>query len=117
MSHTEYCDLHAHSCFSDGMCTPEEVILTARDAHLKAVALTDHNTIAGLADFALAAEKHDVEPVYGCEFSTDYSGDELHILGLCLPKASWPAVAAYTEVRNRRKAQSNRECTERLAAA
>lgn len=117
MTHPEFCDLHTHSNCSDGSCTPEELVLAAKAACLKAVALTDHNTVAGLSDFSAACEKHGVLPVCGCEFNTDWQGAEIHILGLFLPRNSWDEIAAYTEIRNQRKHRSNRECTERLAAA
>lgn len=117
MTDTRYCDLHTHSCFSDGADTPQALADAACRAGLYAIALTDHNTVAGLADFAHAAESRGILPVSGCEFSTDFAGNELHILGLFLPRDSWPEVAAYTEIRNRRKARSNRDCCERLAAA
>lgn len=117
MDKTLFCDLHVHSLCSDGMCTPEEVVRLAKEAGLAAVALTDHNTIVGLERFAEAAETAGIQPVFGCEFSTEYAGKELHILGLCLPREAWPEVTAYTDERNKRKARSNRECCERLAAA
>jgi len=116
MPHTEYCDLHTHTRFSDGACTPEELVQQAVAAKLTAVALTDHNTIAGLEDFVSAANRHGIQPICGCEFSTDFMGCEMHILGLFLPRTTWADVNAYTEIRNRRKAASNRDCTERLAA-
>ena len=52
----QYCDLHTHSCYSDGTCTPEEIVDMAACLALSAVALTDHNTVAGLPEFLTAAE-------------------------------------------------------------
>ena len=51
----KYCDLHTHSIFSDGTFTPAELIEGAQKAGLAAIALTDHNTVAGLPDFLAAA--------------------------------------------------------------
>lgn len=76
------CDLHAHSVFSDGTYTPEEIIDTAIASGLSAIALTDHNTVDGLPDFIAAAHNKNIEIVLGCEFSVDYNGKELHMLGL-----------------------------------
>jgi len=76
------CDLHTHSTYSDGTCTPAELIDLAEAAKLSAVVLSDHNTVAGLPEFLKAAEGREVEAVPGIEFSTDYHGTELHILGL-----------------------------------
>lgn len=75
-----YCDLHTHSDHSDGTCTPQQVIALAKEAGLKAVALCDHNTVSGLSEFLAAADG--IEAIPGIEFSTDYKGVELHILGL-----------------------------------
>ena len=77
-----FCDLHTHSVFSDGTDTPAQLIARAAQMGLTAIALTDHNTVAGLPDFLAAGQGSGVKAVPGCEFSTDYQGVELHILGL-----------------------------------
>ena len=51
-----FCDLHTHSVYSDGTSTPAELIAGAKEAGLAAIALTDHNTVAGLPPFLDAAE-------------------------------------------------------------
>ena len=80
------CDLHIHSVFSDGNYTPSEIIAEAKRLGL-IVALTDHDTVAGLPEFMDAACKQGVMAVPGVEFSTEYNGKELHLLGLfVLPK-------------------------------
>ena len=84
----KYCDLHTHSTFSDGTDTPEELVRAAREAGLSAVALCDHNTVAGLPRFVAACDEAGMEAVPGIEFSTDYKERELHILGLYItPRA------------------------------
>ena len=77
-----FCDLHTHSTFSDGTDTPARLLELAEELGLGAIALTDHNTVAGLPDFLQAAKDKKVKAVAGTEFSTDYKGTELHILGL-----------------------------------
>ncbi|MBR2053679.1 MAG: PHP domain-containing protein, partial [Clostridia bacterium] len=62
-----FCDLHAHSVYSDGTCTPEEVIALAEERNLAAVALTDHNTVSGLERFMRAADGKKVQAVAGME--------------------------------------------------
>lgn len=52
----QLCDLHTHSNYSDGTLTPLEIIDSAINIGLKAVALTDHNTVAGIPDFLSAAK-------------------------------------------------------------
>ncbi|MDO4749395.1 MAG: PHP domain-containing protein [Eubacteriales bacterium] len=69
------CDLHIHSVYSDGTRTPAEIIAEAKRLGL-AVALTDHNTTAGLPDFLSEAEKQGVQAIPGIELSTDYEGRE-----------------------------------------
>ena len=75
------CDLHTHSVFSDGTYTPTEIVAEAARLDL-IVALTDHNTTAGLTEFKDAARKLGVTAVPGIEFSTEHDGKELHLLGL-----------------------------------
>ena len=68
----KYCDLHTHSYYSDGTCSPGELIEAAERLGLGAIALTDHNTVAGLPEFLEAARGKRVEAVPGTEFSVDY---------------------------------------------
>lgn len=75
-------DLHTHTTESDGSLTPEELILEAKRKGLSAVAITDHDTFAGIDKAAPVALMHDIELIPGIEFSTDYNGKEVHVLGL-----------------------------------
>lgn len=111
------CDLHTHSTFSDGTCTPAELIDLAENLGLGAIALCDHNTIAGLADFLAAAEGRKVEAVPGIEFSTDYQGTELHILGLFIRSEHYGAITALLEELVAAKDRSNRALVEALNQA
>lgn len=112
-----YCDLHTHSHFSDGTCSPAQLIDQAERLGLAAIALTDHNTVAGLPDFLAAARGREVEAVPGCEFSTDYNGVELHILGLFIRPAHYETVTALLEQAQREKEQSNRNLVAALNEA
>lgn len=78
----EMVDLHVHSNCSDGTFSPEELVAYAVKKGLRAFALTDHDTTAGLARARAAAEKTGVEVVPGIEFSTEYQGKDIHIVGL-----------------------------------
>lgn len=113
----KHCDLHTHSLFSDGTCTPAELIRLAEDAGLGAVALCDHNTVAGLPEFLEAAAGSPVEAVPGIEFSTEYEGKELHILGLFIEPEYYSAVQTLLDDALRRKEQSNLDLIERLRNA
>ena len=75
-------DLHTHSTASDGECTPTELAQRAAAAGLKAVALTDHDTVAGVAEFSAAAKEVGVEPIAGIEISCSWYDGSLHLLGL-----------------------------------
>ena len=79
-------DLHTHSTFSDGTFTPTELVRLAAHRGVKAIALSDHNTVDGLPEFIQAAKTYGVEAVPGVEFTTEYRGVELHILGLFLKR-------------------------------
>ena len=112
-----YCDLHTHSVFSDGTYTPAQLIAEAERIGLSAVALTDHNTVAGLPDFVTAGEGSSVKAVPGCEFSTDYDGVELHILGLWIRPEHYQTVTELLEKAQREKEESNRNLVAALNAA
>ena len=113
----DYCDLHTHSSFSDGTCTPTELIRLAEEAGLRAVALCDHNTVAGLSEFLKAAEGSPVEAVPGIEFSTEYEGEELHILGLFIGPEDCDAVNALLAEALEKKEQSNLDMIRKLGDA
>lgn len=77
-----FIDLHTHSTCSDGTLTPVQLVEYAARKRLAAVALTDHDTIAGISDALSAAERCNVELIPGLEFSTNYEGRDIHVLGL-----------------------------------
>lgn len=77
-----YIDLHVHSNASDGTLSPTQVVELAAREGLRAIALTDHDTVAGIREAEEAAERTGVELVPGIEFSCVWKGTEIHILGL-----------------------------------
>ena len=79
-----YVDLHAHTTASDGRATPEELIALAKAADLQAIAVTDHDTLAGLPAAQIAADALGIELVHGIELSTIDGTREIHLLGLHL---------------------------------
>ncbi|HEU5304104.1 MAG TPA: PHP domain-containing protein [Gemmatimonadales bacterium] len=88
--------MHVHSTASDGNLTPEGIVQRARAAGLKAIALTDHDTLGGIPEALAAGERHGVRVVGGCEFSAAAPWGEMHVLGYFLPPAS-PALEAFLE--------------------
>ena len=83
-----YIDLHIHSTASDGTLTPTEIVQTALKSTKSekdpiVIALTDHDTVAGVSEFLKEAKKNKerVTAIPGVEISTNYHGVEIHILG------------------------------------
>ena len=111
------CDLHVHSNCSDGTVSPSDLIELARAQNLRALALCDHNTVAGLPEFLRAAVGSGIEAVPGVEFSTDYRETELHILALFVQPQHYGAVTEQVEMMLRRKDQSNIELIQGLQSA
>lgn len=78
-------DLHVHSNKSDGTYSPTELVDYAISKGLSAFALTDHDTTAGLDEiisYASSLPGTPIEIIPGIEFSTEYEGQDIHILGL-----------------------------------
>lgn len=75
-------DLHVHSTKSDGTFSPAELVSYALEKGLAAFALTDHDTTEGIEEALAAAEGKDIEVIPGIEFSTEYEGKDIHIVGL-----------------------------------
>lgn len=78
----KYIDLHVHSNESDGTYTPARLVDYAIEKGLAAFALTDHDTTKGLAKAIGAAKGRPIEVIPGIEFSTEYEGRDIHIVGL-----------------------------------
>lgn len=99
-------DLHAHSTASDGTATPTRFVETAALAGLTVVALTDHDTVDGVAEAMAAAGPLGVRVVPGVELSVMDGKDEVHLLGLHLANvgAIADALHAFREGRTTRAA-------------
>ena len=113
----EYCDLHTHSTYSDGTFSPSQIVAEGLRKKLRAVALTDHNTIAGLPEFLKAAAGNGMEGIPGVEISTGYNNQEVHIVGLFLRQESYGELESFLSVINQRKEKSNRELVAALREA
>jgi predicted metal-dependent phosphoesterase TrpH len=77
-------DLHSHTVFSDGRLTPTELVMRAHNMQVDVLAITDHDTIAGLqeAHNAQLQYKRDMKIINGVELSTAWHGFDIHIVGL-----------------------------------
>ena len=78
----KYIDLHVHSNRSDGTIPPRELVRMAAERGLSAFALTDHDNTDGVAEARAASAEYGVEVIPGVEFSTEYLGMDIHIVGL-----------------------------------
>ena len=108
-------DLHMHSTASDGSRAPADVVRAAKRAGLAAIALTDHDTVSGVAEARRAGEELGVRVVAGVELSAVEGDTETHLLGLHLRDTSVieRALADLRDMRERRA----RRIVERLEAA
>ena len=76
-----YIDLHIHTTESDGTLTPSQVVRYAKEKGLKAIAITDHDTIHGNEEAIKEGISEGVEVIPGVEISVDYSPGTMHMLG------------------------------------
>lgn len=95
-------DLHFHSLFSDGSCSPEELVEIGAVVGLTAMALTDHDTTAGVRRFLAAAEARGIRCVSGVELSLDIPGSSVHMLAYGCDLEDVPLTVALERVREGR---------------
>ena len=95
-------DLHVHTTASDGQYSPAQIIQKAAEKNLKAIAITDHDTVAGLEEAKQAGQELGVTVVPGIELNITFSTGEFHLLGLGIKTPS-PALINIVEnvIKNR----------------
>jgi predicted metal-dependent phosphoesterase TrpH len=81
-------DLHTHSTHSDGTVAPRELVALASARRVKVLALTDHDTTAGLPEAATAAGEAGMHFVSGVEVTAGWRGQEIHVVGLDIDPAN-----------------------------
>ena len=86
MSHYSPIDLHCHSTASDGELSPTDLLALAHERNIKTLALTDHDSIQGLASAQIAADTHGIRLLNGVEISVSWENQVIHILGLGFDK-------------------------------
>ena len=79
-------DLHVHTTASDGQYTPSQIIEMASEKNINTIAITDHDTVAGLEEGANAAKEHNITFVPGTELNINFPTGEFHLLGLGFKK-------------------------------
>lgn len=106
-------ELHCHTTYSDGTLTPGELVAAAAASGVRALAITDHDTMSGWDEAFLAALLYNIEIVPGLELSTVHNDRSLHILGF-YPDANKLRVPLNDRIQGRfRRSQ---EMVDKLAA-
>jgi 3',5'-nucleoside bisphosphate phosphatase len=95
-------DLHTHTVFSDGTHTPESLVERARMAGLRAIAVTDHDTTAGVEPTRAAAGRS-LEVIAGVEITAEFRGSEIHLLGYFMRPDDPALCAALAQLRTSRR--------------
>lgn len=81
-------DLHTHTIYSDGTYTPTELIKYAVTKNIKALAITDHDTVDGINEALEYSKQFKIEIISGIEISAEYEKKEIHIVGLFINQNS-----------------------------
>jgi len=100
-----YVDLHAHSTASDGSKSPTAVVAAAKSAGLVAIALTDHDTMGGVAEAVGAGDSFGIRVVPGVELSATDDQREVHLLGLHIQRPT-AMEESLREFRDRRQGRA-----------
>lgn len=108
-------DLHTHTTASDGSLTPTELIQAAHEIGLVALAVTDHDTVSGLAEAADAARQTGTEFIPGVELSVEDAGGRFHLLGYGFDPEFGELQEKLTTLRRSRAAR-NTQMAEKMAA-
>lgn len=107
-------DLHSHTHFSDGSLSPAELLARARDRKVAVLAVTDHDTIAGLEFAQQAALNAGITLVPGIEISASWGKGSVHVVGLCVAPDA-PALQAAVSAQEVARTQRSQAIAERLA--
>jgi len=99
-------DLHTHSTCSDGTLAPRHVVGLAKSIGLRAVALTDHDTVAGVGEALAAGNEVGIEVVAGVEISAACPAGSMHILGYYLSPTDPELVGALDRLQDGRAARA-----------
>ncbi len=78
---TKYADIHIHSTHSDGLLSTEKIFSYAQKRKLKAISITDHDSIGANAEAIECAKKYKIEFIQGIELSSEYNEMDIHLLG------------------------------------
>ncbi|MDD1633632.1 MAG: PHP domain-containing protein [Methylococcaceae bacterium] len=99
---TELYDLHSHSIASDGALSPTELVQRAQQHGVTSLALTDHDTTAGIAEAQLCAAATGIKLIAGIELSTNWQDKCFHIVGLGIDPTYAPLAEATNNLQSTR---------------
>ena len=111
-------DLHSHTRASDGLLTPEELVLRAVEQRVGVLAITDHDTTDGVqpAREAIARHQLPLQLIAGVEVSSLWENHEIHVVGLGVDIAH-PGLVAFLQQQSERRMTRAQMIAERLAKA
>lgn len=95
-------DLHLHTTYSDGACSPQELVTKAHQAGLHTIAVTDHDSVGAVGETGQCAKELGMEVIPGVELSACTETKEVHILGYFVDIANPDFLDALIELRERR---------------
>ena len=103
-------DLHSHTKYSDGHLTPEELVLRAHTMQVDVLAITDHDTVAGLAAAhqTQASQKRALKIIDGVEISTSWHGFDIHVVGLNVDRNNAKFLQQLAQQANTREERAER---------
>lgn len=107
-------DLHAHTTASDGSLSPTELVEKAVALGLKALAVTDHDTVGGLSEATDAAARHGLDLVTGVELSVEDDAGRFHLLGYLFDRDDPKLTTTLITIRASR-AERNEQMAVRMA--
>ncbi len=113
---TQIYDLHCHSDYSDGILSPSELVSRAHAQSVDVLALTDHDTLAGIAEATEAAKAFGLDLIAGIEFSCQWNGRGIHIVGLNVDIDN-PQLQAAVESQRQRRVQRSETIAQKLHKA
>ena len=106
-------DLHLHTTASDGQYSPTELIQKATTKKITTLAITDHDTVAGIEEGKVAAKENGINFVPGVEINIQHFSGEFHLLGLGFTSISDSLKEVLTDVQKNREAR-NIEMVEKI---
>ena len=112
----KFADLHAHTCFSDGSLTPQQLVELGAQKGLSALAVTDHDTVDGVERALAHGRKIGLEVIPGLEFSSQLEGRNLHLVGLFVDPRS-QALQRVCQKMQQMRDQRNRQMLRQLEEA